>query len=81
MSVHGEVIVDVADDRYGEYFKYIDELSRSLDGFKILWQAKKWQLFPLNDALWAMFYYTQLYICAFSFVRSSTPALQRKTSS
>ncbi|WOO81900.1 Transcriptional activator ARO80 [Vanrija pseudolonga] len=52
---------------YGEYFKYIDELARSLDGFKILWRDKKWKLFPLTDAVWAMFYYTQLYICAFSF--------------
>jgi hypothetical protein len=65
---------------YGEYFKYLDELARSLDGFKILWRQKKyvavrvpgltcrWTLFPLTDAVWAMFYYTQLYICAFSFV-------------
>lgn len=53
---------------YGEYFKYIDELARSLDGFKMLWREKKWKLFPLTDAVWAMFYYTQLYICAFSFV-------------
>ncbi|BEI94648.1 uncharacterized protein CcaverHIS019_0702290 [Cutaneotrichosporon cavernicola] len=52
---------------YGEYFKYIDELTRSLDGFRILWHEKKWSLFPLNDAVQAMFYYTQLYICAFSF--------------
>ncbi|CAK9782420.1 unnamed protein product [Cutaneotrichosporon oleaginosum] len=52
---------------YGEYFKYIDELARSLDGFRILWNEKKWSLFPLNDAVQAMFYYTQLYICAFSF--------------
>lgn len=53
---------------YGEYFKYIDELARSLDGFKVLWREKKWKLFPLTDTVWAMFYYTQLYICAFSFV-------------
>lgn len=26
---------------YGEYFKYLDELARSLDGFKILWRKKK----------------------------------------
>lgn len=51
-----------------EYFKYIDELVLSLDGFKILWRDKKWKVFPLTDAMWAMFYYTQLYICAFSFV-------------
>lgn len=53
---------------HAEYFKYIDELVRSLDGFKILWREKKWKLFPLTDAVWAMFYYTQLYICSFSFV-------------
>jgi hypothetical protein len=29
-------------------------------------------LFPLTDAVWAMFYYTQLYICAFSFVSAVT---------
>lgn len=34
---------------YGEYFKYIDELARSLDGFKVLWREKKWKLFPLTD--------------------------------
>lgn len=27
---------------YGEYFKYLDELARSLDGFKILWRQKKY---------------------------------------
>lgn len=53
---------------YGEYFKYIDEMARSLDGFKILWRRKKWTLFPLTDTVWVMFYYIQLYICAFSFV-------------
>ncbi|GFZ50946.1 hypothetical protein JCM24511_08704 [Saitozyma sp. JCM 24511] len=52
---------------YGEYFKFLDEAARSLDGFKVLWRKKKWTVFPLNDAVWAMFYYTQLYICAFSF--------------
>ncbi|WVO16705.1 hypothetical protein L204_104386 [Cryptococcus depauperatus] len=52
---------------YGEYFKYIDEMARSLDGFKILWRHKKWRLFPLTDTVWVMFYYIQLYICAFSF--------------
>jgi uncharacterized membrane protein len=56
---------------YGEYFKYIDELARSLDGFKVLWREKKWK-FPLTDTVWAMFYYTQLYICAFSFVSDSS---------
>ncbi|ORX40516.1 hypothetical protein BD324DRAFT_574415 [Kockovaella imperatae] len=52
---------------YGEYFKYIDELVRSLDGFKVLWGNKRWRTFPLNDAVWAMFYYAQLYICSFSY--------------
>jgi hypothetical protein len=28
----------------------------------------RWSVYPLTDAVWAMFYYTQLYICAFSFV-------------
>ncbi|KAK4689241.1 hypothetical protein P7C73_g879, partial [Tremellales sp. Uapishka_1] len=52
---------------YGEYFKYLDEFARSLDGFKVLWRQKQWAVFPLTDAVWAMFYYVQLYICAFSF--------------
>lgn len=52
---------------YAEYFKFLDEFARSLDGFKILWRRKRWSVFPLTDAVWAMFYYTQLYICAFSF--------------
>lgn len=56
---------------YGEYFKYLDELARSLEGFKVLWRQKKWNVFPLTDILWAGFYYTSLYICAFSFVGSS----------
>lgn len=66
---------------YGEYFKYIDELARSLDGFRILWNDKKWNLFPLTDAVQAMFYYTQLYICAFSFVSGvgvGCTAIERK---
>ncbi|WVQ94853.1 hypothetical protein IAU59_001936 [Kwoniella sp. CBS 9459] len=52
---------------HGEYFKYLDEMARSLDAFKLLWRTKKWTLFPLTDAVWTMFYYVQLYICAFSF--------------
>ncbi|WVF67254.1 hypothetical protein IAT40_002002 [Kwoniella sp. CBS 6097] len=52
---------------HGEYFKYLDEMARSLDAFKLLWRTKKWTLFPLTDAMWTMFYYVQLYICAFSF--------------
>jgi len=39
----------------------------------------RWTLFPLTDAVWAMFYYTQLYICAFSFV--SCPSRAPLTSS
>jgi hypothetical protein len=27
--------------RYGEYFKFLDEAARSLDGFKVLWRKKK----------------------------------------
>jgi len=47
--------------------------SRSFGGRKSRsrWKAEltcRWTLFPLTDAVWAMFYYTQLYICAFSFV-------------
>jgi len=47
--------------------------SRSSGGRKSRspWKAGltfRWTLFPLTDAVWAMFYYTQLYICAFSFV-------------
>ncbi|WVR09565.1 hypothetical protein IAU60_006634 [Kwoniella sp. DSM 27419] len=52
---------------HGEYFKYLDEMARSLDGFKLLWRHKKWTLFPLTDTMWTMYYYLQLYICAFSF--------------
>ncbi|WWC91863.1 uncharacterized protein L201_006810 [Kwoniella dendrophila CBS 6074] len=52
---------------HGEYFKYLDELSRSLDAYKVLWAKKQWNLFPLTDMMWTVFYYTQLYICAFSF--------------
>ena len=32
---------------YGEYFKYLDELSRSIDGFRILWAHKKFE--PLHE--------------------------------
>ncbi|KAK8853344.1 hypothetical protein IAR55_004048 [Kwoniella newhampshirensis] len=28
---------------HGEYFKYIDEMARSLDGFKVLWRTKNCQ--------------------------------------
>jgi hypothetical protein len=35
----------------------------------------RWAVFPLTDAVWAMFYYVQLYICAFSFVSTrSSPS-------
>ncbi|WWC64751.1 uncharacterized protein I303_107362 [Kwoniella dejecticola CBS 10117] len=52
---------------HGEYFKYLDEMARSLDAFKVLWVKKQWKMFPLTDIMWTFFYYTQLYICAFSF--------------
>ncbi|WRT70083.1 uncharacterized protein IL334_007077 [Kwoniella shivajii] len=52
---------------HGEYFKYLDEMARSLDAFKVLWRKKQWKVFPLTDILWTIFYYVQLYICAFSF--------------
>ncbi|WWC72160.1 uncharacterized protein I206_106120 [Kwoniella pini CBS 10737] len=52
---------------HGEYFKYLDEMARSLDAFKLLWVRKQWKMFPLVDIMWTFFYYTQLYICAFSF--------------
>ena len=65
------------DPRQGEYFKYLDELVISLDGFKIVWEHRKWAEFPLREALWAMYLYTELYVCAFSFVSRSRSRLTK----
>jgi hypothetical protein len=51
-----------------------EKVSDEIEPFRAETDLKRWTLFPLTDAVWAMFYYTQLYICAFSFVSGSIRA-------
>jgi hypothetical protein len=48
-----------------------EKVSDEIEPFRAETDLKRWTLFPLTDAVWAMFYYTQLYICAFSFVSAT----------
>ncbi|KAI5478716.1 DUF250 domain contaning protein [Pseudohyphozyma bogoriensis] len=54
-------------DQAGLYSKYLDEFARSLDGFKNLWQAKRWATFPLTECVWITYHYVRLYINGFAF--------------
>lgn len=33
----------------GEYYKYLDEFSRSLSSFRATWSDKRWSTYPLTE--------------------------------
>ncbi|KAK9321836.1 hypothetical protein V1517DRAFT_325276 [Lipomyces orientalis] len=59
----------------GEYYRILDEYTRSFTAFKIAWQSKSWETFPLNETVWLTYYYARLYAYGFAFQSH----LRRKT--
>ncbi|KAN0104165.1 hypothetical protein V8E51_009910 [Hyaloscypha variabilis] len=52
----------------GEYYRMLDEFTRTLTWFRITWKDKhQWKTFPLSETVWATFYYTKLYAYSFAF--------------
>ncbi|KAH8830085.1 hypothetical protein DL96DRAFT_915862 [Flagelloscypha sp. PMI_526] len=53
--------------RVGEYYKYLDEFTRSTNGFRISWEHKRWESETISDCVWLYFHYLRLYISSFAF--------------
>jgi hypothetical protein len=54
--------------RVGEYYRMLDEFTRTFNGFCITWEDKHhWKNFPLNETVWATLHYTKLYAYSFAF--------------
>lgn len=53
--------------RVGDYHKYLDELTRSINGFRLNWEGKAWATAIVHECIWLTFHYTRLYIYAFAF--------------
>ena len=53
--------------RVGDYHKYLDELTRSINGFRLNWEGKAWATSIVYECVWLTFHYTRLYIYAFAF--------------
>ncbi|KAI5481636.1 hypothetical protein MNV49_002862 [Pseudohyphozyma bogoriensis] len=53
--------------RLGEYYKFLDEFTRSLEAFRVTWEGKRWATYPLTECVWITFHYLRLYIYAFAF--------------
>ncbi|RFU27556.1 hypothetical protein B7463_g8774, partial [Scytalidium lignicola] len=52
----------------GEYYRMLDEFTRTFSSFRITWKDKhRWKDFPLSETVWATFYYTKLYAYSFAF--------------
>ena len=49
-------------DQQGEYSKYLDEFTRSLGGFRQIWQAKRWATFRTPTAVQGFLMLTRLYL-------------------
>ncbi|KDQ49197.1 hypothetical protein JAAARDRAFT_43035 [Jaapia argillacea MUCL 33604] len=66
--------------RVGEYHKYLDAFTRSMNGFRLTWGDKKWETFPIFECVWISFHYLRLYISSFAFQahvqRAAPTALQ-----
>ncbi|KAK9321839.1 hypothetical protein V1517DRAFT_159411 [Lipomyces orientalis] len=59
----------------GEYYRILDEFTRSFTAFKLAWQSKHWETFPLNETVWLTYHYARLYAYGFAFQSH----LRRKT--
>jgi hypothetical protein len=53
--------------RVGEYYKILDEFTRSFSAYRFAWKEKHWKMFPLNETVWMTFHYAKLYAYAFAF--------------
>ncbi|CED83259.1 Zn(2)-C6 fungal-type DNA-binding domain [Phaffia rhodozyma] len=53
--------------RAGEYYKYLDEFSRSINAFHSVWLHVKFSTFPCDEIVWCTFHYIRLYIYVFAF--------------
>ncbi|KLO12871.1 hypothetical protein SCHPADRAFT_928922 [Schizopora paradoxa] len=53
--------------RVGDYHKYLDEFTRSKNGFKLNWEGKVWETQLVTECVWINFHYLRLYIYAFAF--------------
>ncbi|KAK9327652.1 hypothetical protein V1520DRAFT_374045 [Lipomyces starkeyi] len=51
----------------GEYYRILDEYTRSFTSFKLTWQSKSWETFPLNETVWLTYHYARLYAYGFAF--------------
>ncbi|KAK9234098.1 hypothetical protein V1525DRAFT_435945 [Lipomyces kononenkoae] len=51
----------------GEYYRILDEYTRSLAAFNLAWQSKSWETFPLNETVWLTYHYARLYAYGFAF--------------
>ncbi|KAK9454595.1 hypothetical protein V1511DRAFT_460788 [Dipodascopsis uninucleata] len=51
----------------GEYYRILDELTRSFTAFRIAWQSKSWETFPMNEVIWITYHYARLYAYGFAF--------------
>ncbi|KAK9234579.1 hypothetical protein V1525DRAFT_412614 [Lipomyces kononenkoae] len=51
----------------GEYYRNLDEYTRSFTAFSLAWQSKSWETFPLNETVWLTYHYARLYAYGFAF--------------
>ncbi|KAK9459234.1 uncharacterized protein V1516DRAFT_679389, partial [Lipomyces oligophaga] len=51
----------------GEYYRILDEYTRTFTAFRLTWQQKSWHTFPLNETMWITFHYAKLYAYGFAF--------------
>ncbi|KAK9317220.1 hypothetical protein V1524DRAFT_423613 [Lipomyces starkeyi] len=59
----------------GEYYRILDEYTRSFTAFNLAWKSKSWETFPLNETVWLTYHYAKLYAYGFGFQSH----LRRKT--
>ncbi|KAK9378450.1 uncharacterized protein V2V93DRAFT_328992 [Kockiozyma suomiensis] len=45
----------------GEYYRILDDYTRSFTAFKLAWQQNSWHTFPLNETVSIAFHYAKLY--------------------
>lgn len=64
--------------KIGDYYRILDEFTRTLNGYKIAWENEKWEAFPLQGIVWASYHYTKLYAYAFAFQAHVQRATQRR---
>ncbi|KAK9249648.1 hypothetical protein V1507DRAFT_470026 [Lipomyces tetrasporus] len=51
----------------GEYYRILDEYTRSFTAFNLTWRSKSWETFPLNETVWLTYHYAKLYAYGFAF--------------